>query len=115
MNKTRILAVTGLLVLGMTSASNAYAMRCGTRLITKGDHISKVLRYCGEPDFTQSRAARRSYYNHFGHAQFTNLFEEIWIQEWTYNLGPHKLMRIVEMENGVVSKVRRLGYGYSSR
>ena len=87
-------------------------MRCGTRLIAKGDHISKLLRYCGEPDFVQSRAAQRSFHNRYGQVLYAGLYEEVLIQEWTYNLGPHKLMRVVKMENGVVSEVRHLGYGY---
>ena len=115
MKRTRILAVAGLIVLGLTTASNAYAMRCGTRLIARGDHISKVLRYCGEPDFAQSRAARRAYYSPYGHVLYRGLFEDVLIQEWTFNLGPHKLMRVVTIENGIVRKVRHLGYGYSRR
>ncbi len=115
MKKTRTLAVASLIVLGVTTASNAYAMRCGTRLIARGDHISKLLRYCGEPDFVQSRAAHRPYYNRYGLVLYRGLFEEVLIQEWTYNFGPHKLMRVVKMENGIVSKIRHLGYGYSRR
>jgi hypothetical protein len=40
--------------------------------------------------------------------------EDVWIEEWTYNLGPSKLMRLVRIENGFVTDVRNLGYGYSS-
>lgn len=115
MKKTRTVAIASLLVLGVMTASNAYAMRCGTRLIARGDHISKLLHYCGEPDFVQTRAVQRPYYNRYGLILYSGLFEEILIQEWTYNLGPHKLMRVVELENGVVSKIRHLGYGYSRR
>ena len=115
MKKTRTLAVVSLIVLGLTTTSNAYAMRCGTRIIVKGDHISKLLRYCGQPDFVQSRLAQRPYYNRYGHVLYTGLFEEVSIQEWTYNLGPNKLIRIVKMENGIVREIRHLGYGYSKR
>ncbi len=115
MKKTKTLAVASLIVLGLTTASNAYAMRCGTRLIAKGDHISKLLRYCGEPDYVQSRLAQRPYYNRYGHALYTGLSVEVWIEEWTYNLGPSKLMRVIKMENGIVREIRHLGYGYSKR
>jgi hypothetical protein len=115
MKKLRTVATAGILILGLASASNALAMRCGTRIIAKGDHVSKLLRYCGEPDFTQSRAAQRSYHNRFGQVLFTGFYEEVLIEEWTYNLGPTKLMRVVKMANGVVTEVRHLGYGYTSR
>jgi hypothetical protein len=115
MNKTKALAITGLLVFGLSSASNAYAMRCGTRLISKGDHMSKILKYCGEPDITQSRSAQRSYHNRYGHVLYAGFYEEVLIQEWTYNLGPNKLMRIIKLENGVVRGIEHLGYGYTKR
>ena len=115
MKKIRTIATASLLILGLASASNALAMRCGTRLISKGDHISKLLRYCGEPDFAQTRSAQRSYYNRFGQVLFTGFYEEVLIQEWAFNLGPNKLMRVVKMENGVVTDVRHLGYGYTRR
>ncbi len=115
MNKSRTVASATLIVLGLTSAFNAYAMRCGTRLIARGDHISKLLRYCGEPDFAQSRSAQRTYHNHFGQVLFTGLHEEIRIDEWTYNFGPSKLMRVIRMENGIVREIRHLGYGYPRR
>ena len=38
--------------------------------------------------------------------------EEVVIEEWTYNRGPHQLMRVVRLENGVVAEVEILGYGY---
>jgi hypothetical protein len=112
MIRKRTAATIALVALGVLSSSTANAMRCGTRLIAKGDHISKLLRYCGDPDFVQSRAAQRSFHNRYGQVLYAGLYEEVLIQEWTYNLGPHKLMRVVKMENGVVSEVRHLGYGY---
>ena len=115
MMKAKILATATLIVLGLSSASSAYAMRCGTRLISKGDHVSKILQYCGEPDFAQSRSAQRSYHNRYGHVLYAGFYEEILIQEWTYNLGPNKLMRVIKLENGIVREIEHLGYGYTKR
>ncbi|HEY5623438.1 MAG TPA: DUF2845 domain-containing protein [Gammaproteobacteria bacterium] len=112
MNKTRTTATAGLLAVALVAATDANAMRCGTRLIARGDHVSKLLRYCGEPDFAQTRLAHRSYSNRFGDVLYTGFHEEVRIDEWTYNLGPNKLVRVVKMENGVVREIRHLGYGY---
>jgi len=38
--------------------------------------------------------------------------EEVVVEEWTYNLGPRLLMRLVVLENGYVEDVKPLGYGY---
>jgi hypothetical protein len=41
--------------------------------------------------------------------------EEVLIEQWTYNLGPRKLMRSIRLENGIVRDVDHLGYGYTKR
>lgn len=107
--------LTGLLAVSLSGTAEAAAMRCGTRLISEGDHAAKLLRYCGEPDVTQAHRALRPYYSITGTTYYPGLTEEIWIEEWTYNLGPNRLMRVVRLENGVVRDVRHLGYGYSKR
>ena len=99
----------------LATSLSAHAFRCGTRVISRGDHASKLLHYCGEPDAVQSRLAQRSLVAHFGHVFIPGFVEDVWIEEWTYNLGPNKLMRVVRVENGVVANIRHLGYGYSQR
>ena len=37
--------------------------------------------------------------------------EEVVVEEWTYNLGPRLLMRVVVLEDGYVEDVKHLGYG----
>jgi hypothetical protein len=93
------------------AAAPAYAFRCGTRIITRGDPADKLLRFCGEPVSVQSRTAQRSVVLDLGRV-LPGVVEEVVIEEWTYNLGPHQLMRVVRLENGVVAEVKMLGYGY---
>ena len=45
-------------------------------------------------------------------APIPRLIEEVVIEEWTYNFGPHQLMRVVRLENGYVADIKHLGYGY---
>ena len=33
------------------------------------------------------------------------------VETWVYDFGPHKLMQQVEVEGGIVTSVRSLGYG----
>ena len=113
-------------LLALVSA-DALAMRCGTRLITKGDPQSKVLKYCGEPvqkrqslglragvyrqsilddDGSASRYSyQRGYFWPYGG-------REVVIEDWLYNFGPSKLMRRIIFEDGFVEEVESLGYGY---
>lgn len=104
----RSVAATVLLLLVVTPA---HAFRCGTRIITRGDHADKILRFCGEPASVQTRVAQRAYVSDFGRV-YPGVLEEVVIEEWTYNLGPNQLIRVVRLENGFVAEIRHLGYGY---
>ena len=95
----------------MAVAAPAHAFRCGTRIITRGDHSDKILRFCGEPQSVQTRISQRGYVSQLGRV-VPGVIEEIVIEEWTYNLGPHQLIRVVRLENGYVADIKRLGYGY---
>ena len=106
-------------------ADPAMALRCGNKLVSKGDPMAKVLRYCGEPVSVQQRSIVR------GGVPRTRTFDgdrlhnrddellindrsyvEIVVEEWTYNFGPRKLMRLIRFENGLVANIKNLRYGY---
>jgi hypothetical protein len=89
----------------------AHAFRCGSRIITRGDPAEKILRFCGEPTSAQTRFSQRTYISEYGRV-YPGFIEELVIEEWTYNLGPHQLMRVVRLENGIVADIKHLGYGY---
>src|SRR4026208_2343474 len=91
----------------MLAALPACAFRCGTRVITQGDPADKVLNFCGSPVSIQTRHAERPYISDRGRScQYRGLFEEVVIEEWTYNLGPTQFMRLVRIENGRVAEVK---------
>ena len=113
-------------------AEPALALRCKSKLVMEGDPQAKVLKFCGDPTSIQQRTIYRSGIprDRFGQrvvvgsddAQMDVSREELLIhdrsvvevlvEEWTYNLGPHRLMRVVRFENGLVAEIRHLGYGY---
>jgi hypothetical protein len=121
-----------LLVAAALLAEPALALRCKGRIVSEGDPQAKVLRFCGAPTSTQQSLIYRSGIPRVpvtsglstatGDSEFGAVREELLIherslvevlvEEWTYNLGPHKLMRIVRFENGLVTDVRQLGYGF---
>lgn len=113
-------------------ADPALAFRCKNKLVSAGDPQAKVLNFCGEPVSVQQRLIYRGGIprSTAGRAlavgdDLTGLRStreellihdrsvvEVLVEEWTYNLGPHKLMRVVRFENGLVTGIRQLGYGY---
>jgi hypothetical protein len=38
--------------------------------------------------------------------------EEVVVETWTYNLGPHRLMPRIRFEDGRVAEIQWLGYGF---
>ena len=41
--------------------------------------------------------------------------EEIQIEEWTYDFGPHRLIQKIRFINGIAVKISPQGYGYSTK
>jgi hypothetical protein len=105
------IAAALLLPLASLVASPALAMRCGQSLIAKGDHAAKVRRFCGEPMSVEVRFGR-GLYSGPESVYLPGLFTDVRIEEWTYNFGPRKLMRTVRLENGIVTAIEDLGYGF---
>jgi hypothetical protein len=90
-----------------------YALRCGNDLVQKGDHVLEVLKSCGEPAYEEQwledkiiaeRAHRLLPYQH--------VVRSVSVREWTYNFGRRKFMRMIRFENGVVTRIETLNYGF---
>ncbi|MGI9343406.1 MAG: DUF2845 domain-containing protein [Gammaproteobacteria bacterium] len=107
-------------------ADPAFALRCGNKLVNKGSPQVKVLKYCGEPEAVQVRSMIRGGFprhqlrRRVGNTEierellFTDrAYVEVVVEEWTYNFGPRRLMRIIRFENGIVTSIRQVGYGYN--
>jgi hypothetical protein len=106
----------------------AFALRCGNRLVSEGDHQLKVEKQCGQPAAVAYRTIYRSGIPASRHritrhsvndATFSDellihdrSLIEVQIEEWTYNFGPRRLMRVIRFENGIVTRVTTLGHGY---
>ena len=102
-------------VLSLAAASPAYALRCGSHVISEGDTRSEVIAYCGDPTEIQSSSSilRRpvTWINGRPYSVGEGLIE-IPVDVWLYNLGPNKLMQRIRFEAGRVVAIESLGYGY---
>ncbi|MEE9395537.1 MAG: DUF2845 domain-containing protein [Methylococcales bacterium] len=97
----------------------AYAFKCGSNIVTKGDRKIDVLKTCGEPALVEERV---EYIDRSGvSAEFhgnpsvtidNTRYQTVVIVEWTYNFGPRRLMRLLTFKAGVLKKIEALGYGY---
>ena len=106
------LVLAGGLLLAATAAADSF--RCGTKLITDGDGGDKVMALCGPPsEVTRTEILRRPVDWRFGRPYYLSDDPVIvYVEYWTYNLGPHKLMRRLRLDDGLVVEIETLGPGY---
>lgn len=99
----------------LPGAAAADSLRCGTRLITDGDTAAKVAALCGPPTgVTRSEVLRRPVLWRHGRPYYLSAQPvAVAVEFWTYNLGSHKLMRRVRIEDGLVTGIETLGHGYN--
>ena len=123
----RLIYAAGCLALFLT-CETASALRCGNKLVSEGDHQVKVQRQCGDPVSVQVRSILRAGYPTARNRHVTGVRQvsgtrdellihdrslvEVFVEEWIYNFGPRRLMRSVVFEDGIVTDVRILGYGF---
>jgi hypothetical protein len=100
----------GCALLAFAAAGETQALRCGSKLISPGDPAAKLRQFCGEPESVYSRLEQRGLFVHGRY--FPGFVQEIVVEDWTYNFGPNKLMRVVRVEDGIVREIELLGYGY---
>jgi hypothetical protein len=93
---------------GHPKQNEAEQRECGGRVISVGDVKSEVLAKCGEPAVKDSR--QEELREKSGEDREHRVF--VTIEEWTYDFGPNRFMRIITFRNGTVSDIRTGGYGY---
>ena len=109
---------TGIFLLFLTLASAvpcadvlAAALSCDGGIISTGDRSIDVLAKCGTPD------SKESHQEEVSEQLDDNTKQKVFVtvEEWTYNFGPAKFMRIIVLKNGVVANIRLGNYGYTKQ
>ena len=96
---------SALLLIALLGSANSWAgdsMRCGQRLVTVGASAADVLSACGEPHFRDVQSLGRERAPGFIHDA----------EQWTYNFGPNKLLHVLHLRQGRLSKIETEGYGF---
>jgi hypothetical protein len=107
------------------SAGPAYALRCGTGVVSTDAHKVEVIQKCGEPDFVEERViyetryvdadgrpyAGLDYPQHEILPGYRQITVPILIEHWTYNFGPHRLVYRLRFVDGGLREISTHGYG----
>ena len=92
--------------------ADTFALRCGHKVVSVGDHKYDVLKKCGEPEYIDQRTELVA--NRLRHPYATleiEQYEQIVIEEWIYNFGRTKFKQLLLFENGILKAIRSLDYG----
>lgn len=94
-------------------------MSCQRRVVSRGDSQARVLQYCGTPETKTERVIQNSSSllvpiaggGFAVQAQTVSVLQE----RWVYNFGPRRLMRELTFQDGIIIRIRTLGYGSEPR
>ncbi len=103
-------------------ADDAWAdgMRCGSRLVSKGDSTYVVRSRCGEPDDATRRVETRTERRRVrvacgrGDALCDRVQEvstDVVVDEWIYDFGPQQFVRYLTFFDGKLTRVETGSYG----
>jgi hypothetical protein len=107
-------AAVGLLLAALPASADS--MRCGSKLVTEGDSIERVLYYCGEPASKERYWIVRQPRYYVGSNEYAFPGEEdVPVDSWTYDFGSNKLMQRLRFVAGVLENIETLGYGSPGR
>jgi hypothetical protein len=106
----------------LVPAGDAWALRCGNRIVKEGMHEARVIDLCGEPASVRElgyvlrpyilKVPTGAFGNHGTRRVYGGYHQEILVTEMLFNFGPHRLMRLIRFEGGVVRSIETAGYGY---
>ena len=96
-------------MLMVSSAAFSAVMSCAGGIITIGDRSYDVLAKCGSPN------VKESYQEEVTRRFDADIKEKLFItvEEWTYDFGPNKFIRIVTIKNGMVTDIQETHFGAS--
>jgi hypothetical protein len=92
---------------GKTKGGDDPGPACGDHVISVGDTRPDILNKCGEPFYKTSRQEEQK--ERFEDAVSRTVV--VTVEEWTYNFGPQRFMRVITFRNGTVVDIRTGGYG----
>jgi hypothetical protein len=98
-----------MILLSILGERQALASGCDPERMTLGKTTAEVASRCGEPAWRERWSEERLVET----APRPLRREVITFEEWVYDFGPSKFIRILRFENGLLSEVKTGGYGFS--
>lgn len=96
---------------GYSKQTKQTRQECSEQIVTIGDLKTDVLAKCGEPTW------KDVHQEEFKERLETGLTRSVFVnvEEWTYNLGTNRFVRILTFRNGKLADIKTGGYGYEMK
>lgn len=95
--------------------ATAQALHCQNRVVSVGDPTSRVRSLCGEPTDVVQRTETRARAVHRrgpgGSIVSDSVAVTVQLEQWTYDFGPSRFVRVLVFEDGRLVRIDTLGYG----
>ncbi len=85
------------------------SFRCDGGIVSVGDSKLDLLGKCGEPALRDGWQEERSSLGPWGAGASVAQA----VEQWTYNFGPQRFLRVVTLRAGKVVRIHQGGYGYT--
>ncbi len=95
----RISLVIAIFLLIFLVPFDSLALRCGNRLVSKGDRKIEVLEKCGEPALVEEWREELEIFKGRKGKKFKSI-RNLYIEEWTYNFGSKRFLQFLIFKNG---------------
>jgi len=86
------------------------SMRCQGGIVSIGDTAGAVMSRCGQPAYTTQRERKDVEEN--AKRSGSKAISIVTIDDWTFNFGPNEFQYRLVLENGRVTGIESLDYGY---
>jgi hypothetical protein len=84
---------------------------CSEQIVSRGDSKSDVLAKCGEPSWKDTHEEELGEKLEGG----VERRQLVKVEEWTYNLGTNRFVRILTFRNDRLFDIKTGGYGYDTK
>jgi hypothetical protein len=113
MKTSYLISLTASMVLLLHTSTYAVAtesVRCQGGIVSLGDTAGAVMSKCGQPAYTAQRERKdvEADSKGFGNKSISI----VTIDDWTFNFGPNEFQYRLVLENGKVTGIESLDYGY---
>ncbi len=113
MKPHHLIGLTALFVFLFHTSSYAIdtgTMRCHGGIVSVGDTAGAVVSKCGQPAYTTRHERKDVVADSKGSRK--KAITTVAIDDWTFNFGPNRFQYRVLLEDGEVTGIESLDYGY---